>query len=191
MSLDREIEDLLAVDPSPEFLAKVRQRIASEPAPSTSLFTPGPQGPGLRRPWTLVPLGAVAVAITLGVALWPSSVPVMKPVAPTSEGAFATAPTTDSARAPVAPAPNRAIAPIAPTNEVAIAPALALREAEILLSAAESRAIANLLERVQSGRMTPVTQSEDGQTSEPSWVDIEPVVIAPLARIAPVEGDRQ
>ena len=191
MSLDREIEDLLAVDPSPEFLATVRQRIASEPAPSTSLVTPGPKGPGQRWPRTLVPLGAVAVAITLGVALWPSSVPVMKPVAPTSEGAFATvAPTTDSARAPVAPAPNRAIAPIAPTNEVAIAPALALPEPEILLSAAESRAIANLLERVQSGRMTPVTQS-DGQMAEPSWVDIEPVMIAPLARITPVEGDRQ
>jgi hypothetical protein len=33
-TLEREIEGLLAVDPSPEFLARVRTRLAEEPAPS-------------------------------------------------------------------------------------------------------------------------------------------------------------
>ena len=33
-SLDREIESLLAVEPSPEFLARVRTRVAQEPEPA-------------------------------------------------------------------------------------------------------------------------------------------------------------
>lgn len=55
--IDREIQAALAVDPSPEFLARVRTRIAAEP-------------PGLTTwvPWTLV-AAAVMAAIVAGVVV--------------------------------------------------------------------------------------------------------------------------
>ena len=51
-ALDREIEHLLAVDPSPEFLAKVRARLDAEPAPAAWRFR-----------WRPVAAGATAVAV--------------------------------------------------------------------------------------------------------------------------------
>ena len=59
--LDREIARALNVDPSPEFLARVRMRVASEPAPA-----PWP----LR--WMVLAGAAVAVVVMAAVVtLWP------------------------------------------------------------------------------------------------------------------------
>ena len=57
-SLDREIEAALAVDPSPEFLARVRTRVAAEPAKSAWRLFPAR--------WAFEPLLALAV---LGVVI--------------------------------------------------------------------------------------------------------------------------
>lgn len=51
-ALDREIEQLLAVDPSPEFLATVRARLDAEPAPAAWRFR-----------WRPVAAGATALAV--------------------------------------------------------------------------------------------------------------------------------
>jgi len=51
-ALDRELAHALAVDPSPEFVARVRARVANEPAPSS-----------WRMPRLLMAAGAVAVVI--------------------------------------------------------------------------------------------------------------------------------
>lgn len=51
-ALDRELAQALAVDPSPEFVARLRARIAAEPAPST-----------WRMPRVLMAAGAAAVLI--------------------------------------------------------------------------------------------------------------------------------
>ena len=63
-SLDREIESLLATEPSPEFVARVRARVASEPEPG-----------GWRLPFIFSTAGAVAVVIVAVIA-WPSREPV-------------------------------------------------------------------------------------------------------------------
>ena len=59
-SLDREIESLLATEPSPEFVARVRARVANEPEPG-----------GWRPAFIFAMAGAVAVVIVAVIA-WPS-----------------------------------------------------------------------------------------------------------------------
>jgi len=62
-SLDREIESLLTVEPSPEFVARVRARVADEPEPGR-----------WRTAWLFALAGAVAVVIG-ALVVWPSNEP--------------------------------------------------------------------------------------------------------------------
>jgi hypothetical protein len=62
-ALDREIMALLASEPSPEFLARVRARVAEEPAPRT-----------WRAAWMFAAAGAAA-AVIVAVIAWPSAEP--------------------------------------------------------------------------------------------------------------------
>jgi hypothetical protein len=60
MTIDREIRQLLAVDPSPEFLVRVRTQIANEPAT-------------MQFPWVWVSAGAIAavfMAVAVAVVPW-------------------------------------------------------------------------------------------------------------------------
>ena len=52
--IDEEIRDALKIEPSPDFLARVRTRIASEPAPSA-----------WRWSWTVAAAGAMAIAVVI------------------------------------------------------------------------------------------------------------------------------
>jgi hypothetical protein len=95
-ALDREIGEALDVDPSPDFLARVRQRIAAEPAPAY----------WWRRPPVILAAGAVVLAV----AIWSMPdhrEPPADVAAPTRAGNDAHA---------VAPSPTR-------NPEMAVAPA--------------------------------------------------------------------
>ena len=56
--IDQEIRDALRVEPSPEFLARVRTRIASEPAPSR-----------WRSSWTFAAAGALAAGLLIAAVI--------------------------------------------------------------------------------------------------------------------------
>src|SRR5688572_32603099 len=79
-ALGREIESLLAVEPSPEFLARVRTRIANEPEPSR-----------WRLAWIAVPaMGMCVVLFATVLVTWPRPEPavpiqavISSPVLPT------------------------------------------------------------------------------------------------------------
>lgn len=88
-SLDREIEQMLAVQPSPEYVASVRQRVQSSSRPSSSW------------PWRWQSAGVAAVAL-LTVVLWHA-------VAPETEraGSVSHADADSSAMAGDTPAPAR------------------------------------------------------------------------------------
>ena len=86
-ALDREIASLLAVDPSPEFLARVRTRVAEEPDPRA-----------WRRSWTFA-LATVTVAFIGAVVVWRSGQQTPSSQAPIRTPQFA------EAVAPPAPAP--------------------------------------------------------------------------------------
>jgi hypothetical protein len=64
-ALDRDIARLLAVEPSPEFAARVRLRIVSEPAPAGALFARWCKPSALRH----AAAAGVALVIVLAVAL--------------------------------------------------------------------------------------------------------------------------
>ena len=136
---DRELEALLAVEPSPEFLARVRASIAEAPiAPRIPRFLPT--------------LGAVtAVAALVTVALIPvsrSGAPVRRPSAiPAVSPAAAQVevPEVTSAAEPTRPRPvsRPAVAPLTPRAsdfpEVLVSPDVLRNFNEVVASAAARR----------------------------------------------------
>src|SRR5262249_55968165 len=77
-ALDRDIAKLLSVEPSPEFLARVRTRIAKEPEPST--WNPR---------WLLVAASAAASVAAAAVVFTRVMIPVQEPVPVTAPTAVA------------------------------------------------------------------------------------------------------
>jgi hypothetical protein len=63
--IDRELAAALAIDPSPEFLARVRMRIAAEPEPL----------PSWRASWMMAGAAAMAVAAVVAIAVAQMSPP--------------------------------------------------------------------------------------------------------------------
>jgi hypothetical protein len=99
-TLEREIESLLAVDPSPEFLARVRTRLAEEPAPSRWQFR-----------WSFLLLPAAAAAILAMIVLL--STQMGRSRAPAQDIAHALAPRGDTEARAV---PTPAIGPASPSR---------------------------------------------------------------------------
>ena len=163
MSLDREIEDLLAVDPSPDFVARVRRRVAEAPVPGRSWFS-----------WMLVPVAVGVAAIAFTVIVWPvDSTPSSTEATVSQPGSVET--TVDlPARAPQIETVSR------PTRRAAIV-AQPDREPEVLISPDEARALELLLARLREGRLPDMTESlATVDTTGPAWIAIAPVEIDPI-----------
>ncbi len=76
--IDDEIKDALNVEASPEFLARVRTRIAKEPAPAA-----------WRGPWTLAAAVAMAAVVVVAVIVSRPARPIERrpgPVEPVAAG---------------------------------------------------------------------------------------------------------
>lgn len=163
MSLDREIEDLLAVDPSPEFVARVRQHIAGQPAPRAWWYS-----------WRVATAGAGLAVVILAALFWPAG--PLAPVAPV-------APTSERAPAPIAPTSESAPAPIAPIRASAIAPsrARAIGPSEVQVPSTEADALRLLVTRVAQGRLPDMTESLALlDATGPKWIEVAPVEIDPI-----------
>ena len=174
-ALDREIQALLAVDPSPRFQASLRQRIADA------------QASPVYGVWRLV-TGAAAVAAF--VVVW---VVVSRPAPRTSSNTASTvvAPTLTAREfidigllmsPPPLPARVAVVARSRSPRRMRTQPA-----PDILIAPDERRALIALIVGVREGRvdLTPVTQA-----TTPSVMELEPIrnlVIAPIV-ITPVEG---
>lgn len=175
--IDREIQNALKVNPSPEFLAHVRTRIAGEAAPSA-----------WRWSWTLAAAGAMAASLVVALVVSRppaaiSSAPVAQPFRAASDDAGLKPRATEegATKAPAARASRPVPAALKP--RAADAP-------EILLDPAETRALRALIVGVRDGRvdLTAVLTSEP-----PAPMALEPVtdiVIAPITidPIAPPPG---
>jgi hypothetical protein len=182
-ALDREIESLLAVDPSPEFVACIRARVADQPVAS-----------GWR--WQLPMAAAVAVtAIVVAIVMWRPTATGPSVVAPVQEASVtrpvppvpsvvAQAP-QDSARVSAHRAVDRGASqrvamPVAPLPEVLI-PENEKRGFELLLEELSDQKSAAVIAEVASGRTTP----------GPPWLDIAPVSIEPLQEVSAYQGEAQ
>jgi hypothetical protein len=202
--IDEEIREALDVDPSPEFLARVRTRIATEPAPFS-----------WRWSWTIAAAGALAAAVIVAIALTPRVKPIVEPVRQAATAgakgpALRQTGSVPSAtelrpdfssreRRPVASPSERRPGPFGPGESIASRVARpkgpALQEAstassEVLLDPAETRALHQLIAGVRDGR---VDLAAAQKSASPASMDLDPVtdiVIAPITiePIAPASG---
>jgi len=192
-ALQREIEAALAVDPSPEFVAKVRARIASEPAPTS--WWP------LR--WPVLATAAAAAVVAVAVALmWHPGMPEPITVRRGTD-VILPAPTHGSGRPPftsvradrIPPRPVTTIARASSHSTRSVARTLSgPREPEVLISHDEQRGLELLVAAVRDGRLTPTLASQlvaGDATGEAADIPISDIVIEPLPQIAALEGAEQ
>jgi hypothetical protein len=184
--IEEEIREALDVDPSPEFLARVRTRIATEPAPSR-----------WRPSWTIA--AAAALAVTVVIAFTASlsqrtTVSAPDVVQPFRPAQSAPEPRESRRRSETPVAQQRAQPQRRPRLSRPAQPESL--EAEILLDTTETRALRNLIAGVRAGRvdLTAVHRSVPLAPMEPPPVvdiDIAPIAIAPIAPPSGAEGARQ
>ena len=179
-ALEREIEHALAVDPSPEFLARLRTRIANEPRPVSW------------HGWRLVGVGALAGTLVLAFVinsfkrdtetLLPSSSVATTPISVPAQVAQTTLPP-----APAVPAPPS-------TGERARAQVRRpVAEPEILIPPGEAAALRLLVMNIREGRIDASKWDDAAAAAllEPiTEIVIRPISIEPLPQLALVEGER-
>jgi hypothetical protein len=219
-ALDRELERALAVDPSPEFVARVRTRIANEPA---------------RSPWRaswMFALGVVAMVMVTAIVVQRTSpsidsgqaggaatvanTPLLtaRTIAPYVASGFGrTSPDPDRSARAVAlyrdargstGSPRGVLTPARPELDDQ-PPRFALRrsavasakaEGRVLIDPRESVALRALISGVRSGRVDlgPVLSASVPVAMDPPPIDdivISPIEIEPLAPPTGAEGVRQ
>ena len=183
-SLDREIESLLAVESSPEFLARVRARVAEEPLP---------------RRWrasSMFASAAAVAAVVVALMAWPASEPapsrpalVEPPHIADAGPAIVSAPVTQPSPVPkpvsvsagaAVPAPDRAI-------DIALP--------EVVIAGNEVEAYTALVASIRQSRFeaaVPAAPDPDTPLEVKELPPVEPLEIEPIVRVAGLhaEGER-
>ena len=171
-ALDREIERALAVNPSPEFVARVRTRIAEEPSPASRGFG-----------WLFAGVATVAAAAALVLAVRMAS----------STRPPATAPLLTSrsiGSAVVVPA----VVPATQSLVSGVSRTAATRTPEPLFDVRETMALQRLIASVRDARVDLSPLLNDPMPAPMTLQPIDDLVIAPLV-IEPLtqsgtEGER-
>jgi hypothetical protein len=156
-ALDREIDALLQVEPSPEFVARVRARVEAQSiAPRT----------WLAGRWIAV--AAAAVAVVIGIAVWTAT--VSRPAPQVTVGD----------RIPSVP-PSRQTAEVRAVTAEPVTPDERRSPPQLLVSPAESAGLQSLLAAVSEGRFdSNVISADDASVNPPMPIVIEPITVAPL-----------
>jgi len=171
-ALDAEIRRALAVDPSPEFLARVRTRIADEPV----------SGSG-RLSWVVVAPAVFAVALVAIIAI-SQRVPTrtQKPAPLVLIARFSIGTGALISPPSVAEAFRPAIAGLKPR-------ATGVRsEPEVLLAADEMKALRQLILGIQEGRIELASALAAPPVDD---IAIEPIAITPIPPMTGEQGVRQ
>jgi hypothetical protein len=186
--LDEELQRALAIDPSPEFLARVRTRIAAEREPRTWGFR-----------WLALPGGVAALAALL-IAAWitrggtGTQNPIASAPAPAPDTRAAVSqpvPSIEASRAPepTVPAPAassgagaRAGGSLPSTARVA----LVNREPEVLFDPREQEGFRRLIAALNSGRVDRSTLKADGADATAPLDPIAELSVPPLPAVEPI-----
>lgn len=190
--LDREIESALGVEPSPEFLARVRTRIAAEPGPSA--WRLAVRGRGVQP---LVAWAVVAVIVAIVIPQWMRDDDIRPRPATTMVARNVSRPTAEPARKASAVDPDLRTSPSRGVRRRAVSVnELPLRLSQPLFSEEDRRVFLQLVGAVEDGRLPPVVEAATAagdQPAAPSEMRIEPLVIDPLPLLAGVrrEGEGQ
>ena len=186
-ALDREIARVLGVDPSPEFAARVRQRIASEPAPA-----------GWRAAWIVAAAGALAaVAVVVLIASRPPrAAPAPATAVPLQARSIeGVGMLPDTGGAALSGARGEAAARtrhLGRSVPAAVGQRAGTGEPEILVDPREARAIRAFFEGVRDGRidLTPLLAVVPSHAEpEPAGdIHIAPIVLDPIGARSGAEG---
>ena len=195
-SIDRALREALDVSPSPDFVARVRTRIANEPVPHS-----------LWSRWTVwmpVTVGAVAAAIALAVLVKPAPQVPLKP--DTSEAAVdVPLPLASTVRlkadtTTIATTPTRVSGVVSGFPSTTLGAGgrtvVARKEPEILISQSESAALRRLIARASEGQIIVDVFSASASDSSGELQPL-PEITIPLLKIDPLvpvngeEGVRQ
>ncbi|HJZ73323.1 MAG TPA: hypothetical protein VKE51_16380 [Vicinamibacterales bacterium] len=192
-ALDRELKTMLGVDPSPEFVARVRTRIADEPSPVSSWFG------AWRIAASLVAVTAVAIVAAAVVVIreGAGNVTSPQPVLDSRPAALSGSPIPElTGRAlRVSSEPTSGVPGVRTAAQHALAtPQRA--EPEILVDAREVAALRALIDGTRDGRidLAPVLNAAKPSVMElPPVVDIDipAITIEPIAPAPGEEGVRQ
>jgi negative regulator of sigma E activity len=185
-SIDRALREALDVSPSPDFVARVRTRIANEPVPHS-----------LWSRWTVwMPVTVCAVAAAIALAVFAVKPEVRLPVPSASEGK---PDTTAATNVPLQPVPTvRRPAPSVREGkpDTAAATGNAHREPEILISQSESAALRRLIARASEGQIivdvfSASASDSSGELQPLPEITIPLLKIDPLVPVSGEEGVRQ
>ena len=187
--IDRALSAALAVEPSAEFLARVRTRIASEPEPSAWRF-----------PWTLTAVGAMALALVSAVGVlhmnqaMPPTETVLEPL-PSRALVFASLSLMPAMVPNVVSGFSRTKG--AGRTRRTVTADVVRTEPEVLIDAGEAAALRRLFNRSSEGRIDLRAFEEIEETPQitaalpvANDIEIAPITIEPLAPVNP-EGARQ
>jgi hypothetical protein len=188
--LDRELESALGVEPSPEFLARVRTRVGGEP--EISQWRQALWGRGV-QPSVAMALVGVLLAVIVPWLMRTEERSIERAVARPADVA-ATRPAEEMPQVNRAPI---AVRVVRPSVAAAIASEVPLRLSPPLFSEDERRALVQLVAAVEEGRLPPVVaEAANAAMAQPdarTALTIEPLVIDPLPLLARVqkEGEGQ
>ncbi len=177
-ALDRELESALSIEPSPEFLARARARLAAEPEPSPwRLAVHG---------WAVEPLWGVAiVGIALAVVV-PQMIPGDRGTPPAKVAqVFPPAVVETRAAPPAAPAiPMRQRRAGRAAEAVHTVP---LQLSPVMFAAEDRQAFDLFVVAAGEGRVPEEAANTPGDSAKPVALAIEPLVIDPLPVLARVQ----
>lgn len=182
--LDRELESALGIEPSPEFLARVRTRVAAEP--ELSLWRQAVWGRGV-QPLAVVAIVGIVLAVVVPRWFRNDEGPLQR-VATVLVPRETSRPVGRPPEDPINVVPVRAVRRVAPNSEVP------LRLSQPLFSEEERIAFVTFVTAVDEGWMpvqAPSPQATDRVADEPG-PRIEPLVIDPLPQLtarARTEGE--
>jgi hypothetical protein len=182
-TIDREIRGVLAVEPSPEFVARVRTSVAAASASS-------------RFPSLLPAMGALAAALVL-VIVTIVVVSFSSPDVP--ERVRSSVPSTPPAGAPadnaVVREPERVLAADATTVRISRRPAHAVRAMEpelpeVIVSPDDIKAFHDVVSSVSGSRFAISSDAKVSSADQQAFVDITvpEIVIAPVELLTGHEG---
>jgi hypothetical protein len=182
--LDRELESLLDVEPSPEFLARVRTRAAAEREPGRG-----------HAPWMFAAAGAVGVVIVTVLARPSPEV--------TSSNQAAVEPPRIAAGAPSMALPQPAPLPQSGRSTAVRAVAATFERdrgididlPEVVLGDNEVKAYAALVANIRRSRFdaaVPAAPNQNTPLEIKALPPVEPLEIEPIVRVAALqaEGER-
>jgi hypothetical protein len=184
-SLDREIASMLASEPSPEFLARVRARVAEEPEPR-----------GWRAPWMFAVAGAV-VAVIVAVLAWPE-----RGITPPNDASIEQSEIVETAEAtPRPPIPSAPVERELPTAVKAVVSAaqperpIDIDLPEVVIADNEVQTFAALVTSIRQRRFdaaVPAAPNPDTPLEIKELPPVEPLEIEPIVKLAALqaEGER-